>query len=53
MIHLTYERRQELVDAAWGAVMIALTVVLTVVALWLLAAMVVGSVCLGRWIGGL
>jgi hypothetical protein len=53
MIHITYERRQQLADAAWGAVMIALTGVLTAVALWLVVAMIVGSIALGRWAGGL
>ena len=53
MIGLDYERRKQLADASWGAVMIALTVVLTAVALWLVAATVVGSVSIGRWIGGL
>lgn len=53
MIHLTYERRQQLADAAWGAVMIALTVVLTAVALWVVASVIVGSVTISRWVGGL
>ena len=52
MIRLTHERRQQLADALWGAVMVALTIVLTAVALWLVVAMAVGSVALGRWIEG-
>jgi hypothetical protein len=49
---LTYERRQELIDAIWGAVMVAFTILLTALALWLAVAMVVGSVAMGRWLGG-
>ncbi len=53
MIRLTYERRQQLADALWGAVLVAATVVLTAVALWLVAAMAVGSVALARWLEGI
>jgi hypothetical protein len=47
-----YERRRQLADAAWGAVAVALTVVLVIAAFWLVTALVVGSVAIGRWIGG-
>ena len=49
---LPFERRQQLIDAAWGALVVALTVVIAAVALWLLAATVVGSVVLARWVEG-
>ena len=50
MVTLSPARREQLVDAVFGAAMVALTVVLAVVALWLVVATVVGSVTLGRWI---
>jgi hypothetical protein len=50
---ISLERRQQLTDAAWGAVMVAFTITLTAVALWLAAAMIVGSVVIGRWLGDL
>lgn len=53
MIRLSYERRQQLVDATFGAAMVALTIVLTAALLWLAVAAVVGSVCLGKWVGGM
>ena len=49
---LPFERRQQLIDAAWGALVVALTVVIAAVALWLLAATVVGTVVLARWVEG-
>jgi hypothetical protein len=52
VIRLTYERRQQLIDACVGAAMVALTVVLTAALLWLAVALVVGSAALGKWIGG-
>ena len=52
MTRLSYERRQQLIDACVGAAMVALTVVLAVVALWLVTATAVGSVVMGKWIGG-
>jgi hypothetical protein len=48
---ISYERRQELRDAAWGGVAVAWTVVLSVALLWLCVAVVVGSVELARWVG--
>jgi len=52
LTHLTYERRQQLIDAVFGAAMVALTVVLAALALWLVTATVVGTVAMGKWIGG-
>jgi hypothetical protein len=52
MIRAIADRRQELIDATFGAAMVALTVVLTAALLWLAVAVVVGSVAMGRWIGG-
>lgn len=52
MIRLTYERRQELIDATFGAAMVALTIVLAAALLWLAVALVVGSAVLGKWIAG-
>lgn len=51
-MRLSYERRQQLIDAVFGAAMVALTVVLTAAVLWLAVAVVVGSVEMARWIGG-
>jgi hypothetical protein len=52
MIRLTYERRQQLIDACVGAAMVALTVVLAAALLWLAVAVVVGSAAMGRWVAG-
>jgi hypothetical protein len=51
-VRLSAARREQLVDAIFGAAVVALTVVLTIAALWLVVATVVGSVTLGRWIAG-
>ncbi len=48
---ITDERREQLVNAVWGGVMIAFTVVVTVLAVAVVLATIVGFVVIGKWIG--
>ncbi len=48
---LTTERREQLANAAWGSVFLALTIALAIAVLWIAAAAIVGSVVMGQRIG--